>query len=81
MMAETATDHEHTQDRKCCAPGCCDETPKPPVKASPPRGEEMVEQVRERYARIATSGGGCGCGVGGDEVDEAADGEADRVCG
>lgn len=70
-MSETTMDHEHAKAGSCCAPGCCDETPMPPQKASAPRGEEMVGQVRDRYARIATSGGGCGCGVSGEAVDEA----------
>ncbi len=49
---------EEKKSSACCAPGCCDGT----AEAAPRRAEDIVEKVRERYARTAVSGGSC-CGT------------------
>jgi SAM-dependent methyltransferase len=77
VMTQMATDRKHAEGRACCDPGCCGggghagaEATRAEAPATP-RSEDIVGEVRAKYARIAQSGGGCGCGTAA-TLDEAA---------
>lgn len=62
-MTSVATDTKTT--KSCCGPECCDGEAKTvehqATAPAPPSPERMVDEVREKYGRIAAEGGGC-CG-------------------
>src|SRR5262245_3415266 len=67
-MSASTTTNEATAAKGCCGPTCC--TPEPVA----PGPEELVRQVRERYAAIAEgeASGCCGPQVSGCAAPEAA---------
>ena len=50
-------------DTPCCGPTCCDDTTTEATQVVDKATDADIKTaVREKYARIATEGGACGCG-------------------